>query len=428
MSPRSGQTRRPRPVAAPALALRRLRQALPNGAAQVLARLRREGAQAVVVGGIVREAFLSGPAGDWDIATDLVPARVAELFPRVVRTGEKHGTIMVLTADGPVEVTTFRSEGPYLDGRRPAHVAFHGDLLADLSRRDFTINALAADLERGDIIDPFGGLADLRARRIRCVGAPEERFAEDGLRPLRAVRFAGVLGFAVDAATQRALRAALPTFEKVAWERKRDELTRLLGRGQAVARSINLLASSGMLALLAPELVRKVPRLSRLDDFAVGAPWLRFAAWAALCRVEPADARAVLTRWRVATRDGEHVESWLSALQQLPARAPAGRELRRWLAQAGEQAAAGAAALAALLRPGTYAALPPRVRRALATHPVLQLSQLAIGGDDLVRLGLRGPAIGTVLRQLLAEVVDDPEKNEPAILLDLAHRLSTASG
>jgi tRNA nucleotidyltransferase (CCA-adding enzyme) len=155
---------------------------------EVVQRLTDQGSRTVLVGGAVRNAFLSRPIPDWDIATSLTPPRVAALFERVVRAGEKHGTIMVLTAIGAVEVTTFRGEGLYLDGRRPSHVTFHDDLRADLSRRDFTINAMAADLGAGQVIDPFGGRADLERRRVRCVGDPRDRFAEDGLRPLRAVR------------------------------------------------------------------------------------------------------------------------------------------------------------------------------------------------------------------------------------------------
>ncbi len=414
-------------IATQRTALVRLGRWAPNGVKEVLAALGAQGAQAVLVGGAVRDAYLGLRSADWDVATDLVPEAVAKLFPRVVRAGEKHGTIMVLTGDGPVEVTTFRSEGAYEDGRRPSSVTFHGDLEGDLSRRDFTINAMAADLAAGRIADPFGGETDLAGRLVRCVGLATERFAEDGLRPLRAVRFAAVLGFRLEKATLLALPTALATFEKVAWERKREELTRLLGRGQDLPAAVALLAQSGMLASLAPELLpASGRRLRALDELPPGAPWLRFAGWAHLAGCSPEAARQILARWRVATRDARLAEAWLQALSLLRRRRlPTPVELRRWVGEVGEEAARGAAVLSAALWGGAFERLPAKLVALLRARPVVRLDQLAVGGHDLVRLGLSGPAVGQTLDQLLEAVIVDPRKNRKSTLLSLAHKLST---
>src|SRR5438552_10125043 len=150
----------------------------------VLRTLRAAGKQAWLAGGAVRDLLRGKPADDFDVATDALPEQVVKLFPRVVPTGMQHGTVTVLTAEHKVEVTTFRGEGPYLDGRRPSSVTFLGDIDGDLARRDFTVNAMAWDpLQPGlqGIRDPFGGLRDLSRCVLRAVGRAQERFAEDGL-------------------------------------------------------------------------------------------------------------------------------------------------------------------------------------------------------------------------------------------------------
>ena len=410
-------------------ALGRLRKWAPPAVRDVLATLAAAGGTPVIVGGAVRDAFLGRATHDFDLATRLPPAAVAGLFPRVVRAGEKHGTIMVLTPAGPVEVTTFRSEGAYLDGRRPSSVVFHGDLEADLARRDFTINAVAADLGARRVVDPFGGVADLGRRLVRCVGDPAARFGEDGLRPLRAVRFAAVLAFRLDAATRAAIPGALATFERVSWERKRDEMTRLLGEGQGLGRSLSLLERSGLLGAIAPELCG-VPagRLTALDRLPRGRPWHRFAAWAVLARVEPTVAGDILRRWRVATDTIRCVEVWVQAVSRLPRDPPRGADMRRWLASAGGSFGAGASQVAAAVRGGRYRGFDTRVRAVLAREPVLRVDQLAVRGADLLALGLAGPRLGATLRALLDHVLETPSRNRKDQLLALAHRMSTGEG
>lgn len=214
-------------------------------------------AELMLVGGAVRDELLGRPHADWDVATALLPetvihrARAAGL--RTIPTGLQHGTVTVLIEDRPVEVTTFRSDGDYLDGRRPESVRLGVSLAEDLSRRDFTINAMAIPLGGGDLVDLHGGRADLEARIIRAVGDPLARFAEDGLRPLRACRFAAQLAFDVEARTLEAIPARLEVARKVSVERVFTELSKLVC-GQDPGRGLRLLAATGLLDLWLPEL------------------------------------------------------------------------------------------------------------------------------------------------------------------------------
>src|SRR5437762_504972 len=224
----------------------------------VLRTLRGASKQAWLAGGAVRDLLCGATAQDFDVATDALPEQVVALFPRVIPTGMQHGTVTVLSGQHKVEVTTFRAEGPYLDGRRPSSVCFLGDIDGDLARRDFTVNAIAWDPIAGVLRDPFSGLEDLRRRRLRAVGDPLARFREDGLRPLRAVRFASTLRLALDPPTRLAIPEALDVFARVAMERVRDELSKLLVRGAPPSRGLRLLLRSGLLAHIVPELLESV--------------------------------------------------------------------------------------------------------------------------------------------------------------------------
>ncbi len=200
---------------------------IPAGVRRCLAELRQAGHAAHPVGGCVRDLLLGRVPGDYDVCTSALPEQVMALFERAVPTGIQHGTVTVLTEDGPVEVTTFRREGGYADGRHPDGVSFDVGLTEDLARRDFTINAMALG-ERGEIIDPFGGQADLRAGLVRCVGAPDRRFGEDALRMLRGVRFAAQLGFAIEPETEQAIRRNAGRLRQVSGERVKAELEKTL--------------------------------------------------------------------------------------------------------------------------------------------------------------------------------------------------------
>src|ERR1700682_3216591 len=181
----------------------------------VLRTLRGASRQAWLAGGAVRDILCGAAAQDFDVATDALPEQVVRLFPRVIPTGMQHGTVTVLSGEHKVEVTTFRGEGPYLDGRRPSSVTFLGSIDGDLARRDFTVNAMAWDPIDGVLRDPFHGADDLRRRILRAGGDTPARFSEDGLRPLRAVRFASTLRLAIEPRTRRGMPQSLDTFSEV---------------------------------------------------------------------------------------------------------------------------------------------------------------------------------------------------------------------
>ena len=222
------------------------------GAEEVLRVLRRAGHEALLAGGCVRDCLLGRTAEDFDVATSAEPSDVRGLFSKTVLVGERFGTVGVLVGDVLVQVTTFRSEGPYRDGRHPDAVVF-SDAKTDALRRDFTVNGLFADTERGEIRDYVGGLADLDRRLIRAIGKPEERFREDALRLLRAARFSAVLGFSVEKETQDAVRRLAPALLRVSAERIRDELMKLL-RGADPAGGIRILDDLALLAVILPEI------------------------------------------------------------------------------------------------------------------------------------------------------------------------------
>lgn len=200
---------------------------MPEGAAKILEELRRAGYEAYVVGGCVRDSILGRDPQDWDITTSALPEQVKAVFRRTVDTGIKHGTVTVLLGGSQYEVTTYRIDGDYKDGRHPENVSFVRELSEDLRRRDFTINAMAYSEETG-LVDLFEGIRDIQERRIRAVGDPAERFSEDALRIMRAVRFSAQLGYEIDPATCDAIRRQADGLRRISAERIRVELDKLL--------------------------------------------------------------------------------------------------------------------------------------------------------------------------------------------------------
>ena len=226
---------------------------IPAGAEQILHRLEEKGFEAYVVGGCVRDSLLGRDPHDWDITTSATPQQVKQIFPRTVDTGLKHGTVTVLLDREPYEVTTYRIDGEYLDGRHPSGVTFTRSLREDLQRRDFTINAMAYSDSRG-LQDCFGGLEDLENGLIRAVGDPMKRFGEDALRIMRAVRFAAQLGYAVEDETRRAMKTLAPTLSRVSAERIAAELEKLLVSPHP--EMIRMAWECGITAVVLPEFDR----------------------------------------------------------------------------------------------------------------------------------------------------------------------------
>lgn len=222
-------------------------------ARRVAARIRRDGGEAYLIGGCVRDLCLGRAPKDYDLATSLPPERLAALFPGANETGKCFGVLRVRLGGDEIEVATYRRDGPYSDGRRPDFVEYTS-LDQDIHRRDFTVNALAADPETGEVIDHVDGLADLEKKLIRAVGVPEERFHEDKLRLIRAVRFAHVLGFAIEPSTWDALRRKAADIKDVAMERVSEELTKII-RHVPAGSALRLLDESGLLEPILPELL-----------------------------------------------------------------------------------------------------------------------------------------------------------------------------
>ena len=200
---------------------------VPKKVQRIIRTLQEQGYDAYAVGGCVRDSLLDRSPADWDITTSAKPMEVKEIFKRTVDTGLQHGTVTVLMEKEGFEVTTYRIDGEYEDSRHPKEVIFTGNLEEDLKRRDFTINAMAYNDETG-LVDVFGGIRDLESQIVRCVGNPRERFTEDALRILRAVRFSAQLGFAIEKDTAYWAKALAPTLEKISAERIQTELVKLL--------------------------------------------------------------------------------------------------------------------------------------------------------------------------------------------------------
>ncbi|MBI5498711.1 MAG: HD domain-containing protein [Deltaproteobacteria bacterium] len=427
----------------------------------VCRRLRDDGHAAYVVGGALRDIALGrAAAADWDVATAARPERVLALFRRAVPTGLAHGTVTVIAGGRPVEVTTFRGDGAYQDGRHPVAVTFVPDVREDLARRDFTVNAMAGDPLTGELVDPFDGAKDLAARILRAVGDPDARFSEDGLRPMRAARFAATLEFDVEPATRAALGRHRDVFRMVSRERVRDELSKLL-LAPRPSVGLRLLHESGLLAeFLAPlaqahgvpqnrfhefdlleHTLRTVdgtpPRLPvRLAALLHDLGKLEAAAWneqkgdrtfVGHERISAAIAEALLRELRYATRECEHVVALVANHGTYYDASWTDAAVRRWIRRVGadridDQLGLLAADLAAKGdRPDVPSSLDDartlgaRAAALLAARPALDENALAIdGGTIMTLLGIGpGPRIGEIKRALLELVTDDPSRNTP---------------
>ena len=207
--------------------MRNIKIEMPQAVKEIIERLESAGYEAFAVGGCVRDAVLGRVPADWDITTSAMPEEVKGLFSRTIDTGIQHGTVTVMKDHVGYEVTTYRIDGEYEDARHPKEVSFTSNLVEDLKRRDFTINAMAYN-DRVGIVDEFDGIEDLEKGIIRCVGEAKDRFGEDALRMLRAVRFSAQLGFKIDETTKEAINELAPNLEKISAERIQAELVKLL--------------------------------------------------------------------------------------------------------------------------------------------------------------------------------------------------------
>ena len=388
---------------------------LPPEVREALDRLCGARHEAFIVGGCVRDTLLNRPVSDYDMTTSATPAETAAVFAdcRVIGTGMKHGTVTVLIDGRPLEITTYRTDGAYSDGRHPDSVSFTVSLAEDLARRDFTVNAMAYHPAVG-LVDRFGGLADLKTKTIRSVGDPRRRFSEDALRILRAIRFASVLSFSVEEETFAAAVALRDNLRAVSAERIYAEVTKficgastdsiLAPAGDILAAAVAPLASYDATAWAAA--ARRLSRVPR-----DGAP--RYAALFAGLSDDEAARAAELLKMDNGTKNALLAAHRLRTTN-LPKEAPEARELLRrggkdavltalTVSEAdGEDAAAGALRL---------------LREVIERGDAYEIRMLAISGSDLVSLGIpAGKAVGDTLERLLDEVIAGRLPNEKSTL------------
>jgi tRNA nucleotidyltransferase (CCA-adding enzyme) len=454
----------------------RLDRNIPPDVRELCARLREGGFRSWIVGGCVRDELLSqlvgssevALRGDWDIATSARPEQVQQLFRRVIPTGIQHGTVTVMMKHVGYEVTTLRGETSYTDGRRPDSVYFVDDIKDDLARRDFTINAIAYDPLEGRLIDPFDGIVDLRARVLRAVGDPALRFAEDGLRVLRAARFVATLEVTLEPKTESAILPSLDSYRKVSTERVRDEWLKTT-KAKRPSRAFEVMKDHGLLTISAPELLESVGceqnrhhaydvwgHAMRCLDNCPSHPILRLAgllhdvgkprtrAFSEKTedytfyeheRIGAEMAEPMLERLRFSNDERSRIVALVRHHLICYDGTWSDAAVRRWLRRVSPELVEDLYALSeadvrakgrdASLDLEHITQLKAHVAKVIAQGAALSVKDLAVDGGTLIKtLGVKpGPEIGRVLRALLEEVVEEPSLNDPETLLARAREL-----
>jgi tRNA nucleotidyltransferase (CCA-adding enzyme) len=386
---------------------------IPEPILEIARTLEEAGFEAWCVGGTLRDTLLGYPQSDYDIATSAMPEQVQGLFPRTIGVGVKYGTVGVLDRKRDLhEVTTFRRDVA-TDGRH-AVVAYGVALEDDLARRDFTINAIAYHPLRREWRDPFGGARDLENHLVRAVGDPAQRFREDYLRILRALRFAARFDFSIDPQTWEAARAAAPGLVRLSAERVRDEWFKGLRTARSLTRLVSLWKEVGAARAWIPELEAGLGPSANIPT-----PPPRERDPVLLTALFCSSPAAVLKRLKASNAEVDRAQG----LERGP-EAPGGedeRSVRRWLAQTGESADD----LSTLwsLRQGGDPPWGETVRKIRRRGDALTRTELAVNGSDMEALGARGPRIGQMLTELLDQVLEDPALNTKDRLLELARKM-----
>jgi tRNA nucleotidyltransferase (CCA-adding enzyme) len=434
---------------------------LSSGAAVLLDALHAAGYAAYAVGGCVRDGLLGLCPHDWDLCTSALPQQVMNLFgeERCIPTGLQHGTVTVKQGGGLYEITTFRTEGTYSDGRHPDEVHFVPDVREDLARRDFTINAMAYNEKEG-LIDPFGGQNDLQQGIVRAVGVPHQRFTEDALRILRLYRFAARYGFAIDPATGQAAEALCTHLDCVSAERIEEELSKLLAAPAPAAY-----LDGKILTVILPELAPEALDAAKpaVDACPAGSENLPVRLAALLLSLGEDGTRKVLRRLRCSnalieetavlvresggssgsfllghesghsiarpTACGGRVPPQRTVLGETSA-APDTAAIRKLLGRYGLTTVQRLAALGTALHPERAADFAAQARSAEqmeADGVCCRISQLAVNGRDLMAAGIpAGPGLRRVLEALLDGVIRGEYPNEKQALLEQAHKISAS--
>ena len=407
----------------------------PEYIIQVLGRLAAGGYSAYLVGGCVRDSIMGRPVHDWDITSSAKPEEAEDLFEKTVQTGKKYGTVTVIMPESTVEVTTFRTESGCHDGRRPSNVGFVSSPDEDLARRDFTMNAIAVSAS-GEVLDPFGGTGDIEKRVIRCVGRPDERFAEDALRMFRAFRFSAELGFEIEPGTLAAISANAGKARRISAERVRVELERtLLSQKPEIAGEM---IKTGLLARYLTSTANNRAGFDDSADFGGRADFGRLAAiaalpaeaalrWCAFCAIllDNGSITSAGSFLRAMRLDSKTTKACAGAMSALPTLSPTPRQpvdviksspnspdriaIKKLLAEYGMPAVRCAAATFDTLHGKTTL---QSVNEVLESGECFSTDALAIDGNDLIELGhAPGREIGETLATLLDHVIQHPEAN-----------------
>lgn len=444
---------------------------IPKYVKSVLRILREAGSEGFLVGGCVRDSLMGRIPHDWDICTAMRPESVLGAFKKqgytVIPTGLKHGTVTVLSGSEGVEVTTFRTDGVYSDGRHPDKVSFTTNIEDDLARRDFTMNAIGFQTETGRFVDPFHGREDIEKGVIRCVGKPEERLREDYLRAMRAVRFSAVLGFSLDAETGKAVREIAPCLTQTAKERLQVEIMKLLG-GPHAEQALRIYAD--VIAVVIPELKpcfgfrQNNPyhifdvwehTLHTVGQVSEHSPILRLAAllhdigkpsvyveddkgighFRGHERAGEQLADSILRRLRFDNETLKIVTELVRVHDRNYRLTKAG--VRRLLSEIGDcqferllmLREADIKAQNPEFAPGRLEEVKQLYvlkNQIMEEQNCFSLKDLAVNGRDLIQMGYAsGPEIGQVLHALLDQVIEDPEKNTKEALCTLAKKMLT---
>ena len=400
---------------------------MDEGAAELLDTLYRAGYAAYVVGGCVRDSLLGLTPHDWDLCTSALPQQVMELFgaQRCIPTGLQHGTVTVKQSGALYEITTFRTEGTYTDGRHPDEVHFVPDVREDLARRDFTINAMAYNEKEG-LVDPFGGQADLQSGIVRAVGVPRQRFTEDALRILRLYRFAARFDFAIDPPTAQAAQELCAHLDCVSVERIEEELAKLLSAPAPAAY-----LDKKILLVILPELSSEALAAAKpvVDACPAGAENLSIRLAALLYSLGEDGIRRTLKRLRCSNALIE--EAAVLVREAVPG-VPVSLNIyaRRLLGKYNLCTVQRIAELGTALQPeraADFAALSELAEQLDTDGVCCRVSQLAVNGRDLMAAGVpAGPGIRKVLEALLDGVIREEYPNERQALLAAVQQLAAS--
>ena len=398
---------------------------LPKDVRYIIDILTQNGYEAYAVGGCVRDSILGRVPGDWDITTSALPQQVKALFRRTIDTGIQHGTVTIMLGKNGYEVTTYRIDGKYEDSRHPESVEFTPNLEEDLKRRDFTINAMAYNDENG-VVDIFGGIDDIRNRIIRCVGNAHDRFTEDALRILRAVRFSAQLGFEIDKATKDAARELAPTLVKISRERIHTELNKLLLSDNPDYFSV--VYELGVMKVIIPELEGvnsgDIDRLKVLIKRTKPCLPERYAVL--LSVIGKDKTRAVLKGLKLDNATISMAVKLVEYLGITPALTEP--QMRHYINEVGKEDALRVIdfnlSFADESMHEEYTDMRKLCAHVLERGDCTSLKELDVTGKDLVDAGFEaGKQLGELLNSLLTEVLDNPSLNDRNYLLGRAKEL-----